>query len=157
MQYPGYNEGQVKFEEGSSFRFKIHNLLQLQDNNWYYVLVDLNGLKHFLPEKHYKHYNFLIGSEITCVIEKINCTGRIYLEPEHPHYQSGKEYSFTVQSSDLDNQVPKLFVNDIFENCIEIELKNSIEFDRNHKKQVQCLVKKVKKGIPILELITTSS
>jgi len=89
MQYPGYNTGKVILSEGDWFPFRITKFVQLQDNSWYYVLQDINGLKHFMPAGYYKDYGFSIGIQIKCKIDRINCTGRIFLEPEHPYYQEG--------------------------------------------------------------------
>jgi hypothetical protein len=156
MHYPGYNEGQIQFIEGRKFIFKIYKLLLLQDDKWYYVLLDGNGLKHFLPQEFYQNYNYQIGEEISCVVDKINCTGRIFLEPEHPYYMPGKEYLFEVYSSEQVNQLPKLLVKDIFENFIEVELKGVFSLYHTNENQLKCKVIKIKKGLPILELIPVS-
>ena len=90
MHYPAYNSGNIILSEGNWYLFRIYNLLQLQDSAWYYVLQDLNGLKHFMPADYYTNYGFKIGDEITCKVDRINCTGRIFLEPKHPRYIEGE-------------------------------------------------------------------
>ena len=96
MQYPGYNNSKILLTEGNWFPFRVHNLLQLQDNEWYYILEDINGLRHFISAEYYKKYGFKPGDEISCKIDKINCTGRMFLEPRHPHYNEGETYSFEL-------------------------------------------------------------
>lgn len=155
MQYPGYNSGQVAFSEGNWFPFKIHNLIQLQDNNWYFVLMDTNGLKHFLSAEYYKNFNFQTGDVISCRIDKINCTGRIFLEPKHPYYIEGEIYSFDVLTFIENQKYGVLVVKDIFENRIEMQQELVQVTNYKVKKKVRCLVISIKKGTPNLELFTT--
>lgn len=82
MQHPGYNSNAIKLLEGESFPFKVHSLVRLQDDAYYFVLQDVNGMKHFLPAIRFQHFGLVIGNEITCRIDKINCTGRIFLVPQ---------------------------------------------------------------------------
>jgi len=152
MHYPDYNSGKIVLMEGEWFLFLIHNLVQLQDDDWYFVLQDVNGLKHFMPAGFYKNYGLKPGDEISCKIDRINCTGRIFLEPRHPVYADGKNYFFDIlHKSDQDGGI-KLIVKDIFENNIEVPVKGLLENAIFYEKKVQCVVLAVKKGLPILEI-----
>ncbi len=152
MQYPGYNTGNILLIEGGWFPFRIHNLVSLQDEEWYYILEDINGLRHFIPADCYKLYGFKPGDEISCKIVKINCTGRLFLEPQHPFYNEGETYSFEFVKYQDKHDPQIVLVRDIFENNIEVLLKLNKKFDANEVKMVKCIVKSIKKGIPILEI-----
>ena len=145
MYYPGYNSGNVVFSEGNWFPFRVHNCVQLQDGEYYYVLQDINGLKHFLPAEFYENYGFTIGDAILCRIDRINCTGRIYLEPKHPHYSEGEIYHFEVINSTNSGLNNFLVVKDISGNSIEVHLCGNEKIETNDKNLVQCFVKSIRK------------
>lgn len=152
MQYPGYNSENIIFSEGEWFPFKIHKLVQLQDNKWYFVLQDINGFKHFLASEYYENYCLKPGEEITCKIDKINCTGRIYLEPKHPVYKEGETYHFKVVSLSTSDAEKELIVKEISGNNVKVRVNNKTNLDLNNENMVRCVVKRIKKGLPILEL-----
>lgn len=157
MQNPDYNTGNIIFSEGEWFPFKIHNLVQLQDDAWYYVLQDSNGLKHFMPAENYESYGFTIGSEITCKIDRINCTGRIFLEPKHPNYIEGESYYFEVISFLNSDSEKTLLIREISGNSVEVPVYNNINLEINNENMVRCIVKTIKKGVPMLELCSEYS
>jgi hypothetical protein len=152
MQYPGYNIGTIILTEGNWFPFRIHNLLQLQDDAFYYILQDINGLKHFMPAEYYKNYGFKPGDEILCKIDRINCTGRIFLEPKHPYYNEGEMYPFDLITYSNRGDERLLIVREITGNSIEVPLYRNKNIDITEEKKVMCIVKSIKKGKPILEI-----
>jgi hypothetical protein len=151
MHYPGYNSGSVILTEGGNFPFRVHNRVQLQDNAWYYVLQDINGLKHFMPAVYYEAYGFKPGDEIVCKIDRINCTGRIFLEPKHPVYNEGIIYTFDVLGFYENNTEQILNVKDWTGNVIEVKVGGTLKLVKSVNR-VQCLVKSIKKGKPVLEI-----
>lgn len=82
-------------EEGKVYRFLAEKLLMLPDAN-YFVLIDEWDRKYLLPEKYYSDYNIEIGKHIRCYVNKINCNGKIFLEPEHPIYKIGDKDVFEI-------------------------------------------------------------
>jgi hypothetical protein len=152
MHYPGYETGEIRLLEGKWFPFKIHNLVQLQDDEWYYVLQDINGMKHFMPAENYKHYGFNPGDEILCKIDRINCTGRIFLEPNHPHYKEGEIYYFDVISLSDQGNEKVLIVREILGNSIEVPVYKNMNTDLKEVKKIRCIVKTITKGKPILDI-----
>jgi len=152
MQYPCYNTGNTLLTEGGWFPFKIHNLVHLQDEEWYYILEDINGLRHFIPAEYYKLYGFKPRDEISCKVDKLNCTGRMILEPRHPVYNEGETYSFELVKYPTFNEPEILIVRDFLENIIKVPLCGNNKSFINGEKKVKCIVKSVKKGIPLLEL-----
>jgi len=154
MQNPGYNTGNIIFSEGEWFPFRIHNLVQLQDDAWYYVLQDINGLKHFMPAEDYENYGFAKGDEITCKIDRINCTGRIFLEPKHPRYKEGEIYYFEVINYSNQDNENVLILKEILGNIIKVPVNSMNSVDINEAKMVRCIVQSIKKGRLILEICT---
>lgn len=153
MNYPGYTDSVLKLADGESYSFFIHNHIQLTDNEFYFVLIDINGLKHFLLSEPYKSYGLSIGQNIDCKIDKINCTGRIYLEPEHPYYKLGHNYNFIVNNCKENSTNQLLTVFDIYNNSIDIEIEKDEKIEMSANKIIHCKVNRIKKGIPILVLI----
>ena len=151
MQYPGYNTGIVHLQEGESYPFIVHNLVQLQDGEDYYVLTDINGMKHFMPSGYYVDYGFKIGDAITCKIDRINCTGRIFLEPTHPYYKEGKIFSFELENFKIQDNNITLFVKGLNGNSIEVPVYDIDINKLTTKKKVSCKVQNIKKGNLLLE------
>jgi len=117
----------VKLEEGHKYPFKISGIIDLPDGNEYFVLKDPNNVRHLLLTRYYKNFNFQLGKTIQCRIDKINCSGKIYLEPEHPNYKLGYKYDFPFKYiEDYKDNVGKLhrfaIFTDVFENEIKMPL-----------------------------------
>jgi hypothetical protein len=156
MQYPGYNTGNVNLEEGEWYHFKIHNLVLLQDEAYYYVLTDINGMKHFMPSVYYIDYGLNIGDVINCKIDRINCTGRIFLEPAHPFYKEGGIYSFNLESYIIQGNNLTLFVKGIVGNSVEVPVRDIAINNIATIKTVSCKVQSIKKGELLLEFYDVS-
>jgi len=156
MQYPGYNSNTVKLLEGKFYTFKIHNLVRLQDDAYYFVLLDINGMKHFIPAAFYEHYGLSKGNEIICKIDKINCTGRIILEPLHPVYREGEVYNFDIAETPVAHDKHAIFVKDVFNNCIEAKVNDHRYFEIAPQSCIKCSIISLKKGRPELEVCTQS-
>ena len=152
MQNPGYNSGSIIFSEGEWFPFRIHKLVQLKDDAWYYILQDGNGLKHFMPAEYYKTYGLKPGDEISCKIDRINCTGRIFLEPRHPIYKEGESYYFDIIKDSNPDIEDVLMVTENSGNIIEVPVIGIKKVDINDEKRVRCIVKCITKGRIILEI-----
>lgn len=130
----------LKLKEGFMYPFVIYGKVDLPDGNEYFVLKDPNDVKHLLLTRYYKNFNFQLGQTIECRVDKINCNGKIYLEPQHPYYELGKIYEFPFQSiEDYKDNLGKVhqfaIFTDIFQNEIKIPLDT--------------LPEKVKPGMPV--------
>lgn len=156
MNYPGYNTANFVFLDGEWYPFKIFKLVQLQDDKYYYILQDINGLKHFLPSEFYENYGFKIGEEVLCRIDRINCTGRLFLEPKHPDYEQGESYSFEIISYSEKVNEKTLLVREKYGKTIELNVNNMLKADIITEKFVRCKVLNLKKGIPLLEVVFNS-
>jgi len=84
----------LHLEQGQFYLFKLYKKVESSDGVSYYVLIDPFGNKHLAPAEHYLTYNLKIGSSYLCKIDKINCLGRIFIEPPHPFYKENKIYLF---------------------------------------------------------------
>ena len=139
----------MKFEEGIWYSFSISGIVDIPDKGEYYILLHATGRKMLLRTDYYVKYNFAIGQFIQCRVDKVNCTGQVFLEPKHPYYTEGKVYSFEIirTFSDKDT-LYNLTVLDFYGNSIDVFVSNYEEI--GGKSSIQLKVKKVKKGVPIL-------
>ena len=74
--------------------YKILKLAKAPDGEEMFILEDQLGKMTTLSAKYYLHYDLKIGEQINCRIDKINCAGMIFYEPEHPYYKIGENYFF---------------------------------------------------------------
>ena len=145
------NKNQYKFTEGEVLQFKITGDTEIPGTDEsFYILENPFGGKHLLKAFGYKHYNLQINQKINCKIDKINCSGKIYLEPENPIYKESKIYDFEfVKIIDHVNSVGEkekaVIVKDQLGIDIICSLPNNNTLCRNHK-SVKCKVLRIKKG-----------
>ncbi|MCB9000600.1 MAG: hypothetical protein H6537_01315 [Bacteroidales bacterium] len=115
------------------------------------ILSYKNKERYSLDLEYYVKYNLVVGKKISCRVDKINCTGQVFLEPEHPIYIPGNIYTFKVKSvkSDVLKGIDIITVVDVFDNNIDI----AIPSENTDKKtsEIQFKVSSIRKGIPILE------
>lgn len=86
----------MKLKEGKKYIFKLEGLVELPDGKLYHRLSDPNNVRHLLPAEPYTRYNLENLDEIICQVDKINCSGKIFLEPAHPFYKKGDRYQFQI-------------------------------------------------------------
>jgi hypothetical protein len=87
----------IIFKEGLRFPFVIVNKLTLPGTDEVnFVLLGPDQKKYLLPEESFRNYHLKTGQTIQCTIDKINCSGKIFLEPDHPYYKIGERYDFLV-------------------------------------------------------------
>lgn len=145
------NTNQYKFSEGESHLFKIAGYTEIPDtNDSFFILENKFGGKHLLKAWPFKHYKLEIGSEVICRIDKINCSGKIFLEPENPFYKSGEVYDFEVirissQTNSVGETENTIIVKDRFEHENSCPLPENITSDQIAEK-IKCKVVRIKKG-----------
>ena len=86
----------VKLVEGNEYEFLVEKEIDSPDGERRYVLSGPDRKKYLIPENLYKTYSISVGSIIICRIDKINCKGKIFLEPRNPFYKEGESYNFEV-------------------------------------------------------------
>ncbi len=146
------NFGKQLLREGDVLDFYLRNLVKLQDQQDYFILEDPSGHKHFIEAGIYNGYGLEVGCKVECRVDRINCTGRIFLEPRHPFYTAGKYYDFPI--IDLQYLAEKTVVQleDVFLNRLEIEVFRKLNQQDLEGKQLRCKVIKIKKGKPEVEI-----
>ena len=145
-----------KLNPGESHSFFILKTIVLPDGAEYFVLCDSHGEKHLLPVCYYKDYPIIINQYYNCHVDKINCQGRIFLEPVHPYYKIGRTYIFiSVEIVSLKSK--KRNENLYFKVSGEsggyafLRKKESDDFEVN--KSLTCKVIKLKKGKVFVERV----
>lgn len=141
----------MKFKEGDTHTFKVVKLVDLPDEGTYYVLRHNSGRRLLLPQNTYKNYSIEVGNTIECRIDRVNCTGNVFLEPKHPIYIEGNSYLFQITNNNkLINK--ELTIVDCFNNQITLETfnyENELHIINN---TIELKVVRIKKGKPIVSL-----
>lgn len=88
----------MKLEEGKAYDFINIKSITLPGGDANLMLAGPDGKKYLLPLHHYDEYGLPDKSGIRCKVDKINCSGKVFLEPEHPFYKEGESYLFTIVS-----------------------------------------------------------
>ena len=142
-----------KFTEGEWHPFRILKMIEIPGDEHYFMMESRQANRMLMPAKYYTNYGLVPETTVLCRIDKINCSGRIFLEPVHPYYKTGELYDFKLiekrQMIDRKKRrVERYFVkgnqNEIFEAVIN-------EFDPD---RIPCRIKArisgIRKGILIL-------
>jgi hypothetical protein len=106
-----------------------------------------------LPVEPYNNYCIGGNSTIECRIDKINCSGKVFLEPRHPVYIEGETYDFIVHRASIKDVTlnDTVTVHDIFNNAVHINWPISSQTPKIGA-NIKLRVDRLKNGIPILVL-----
>jgi hypothetical protein len=145
------NENQYKFTEGEKHLFTITGFTKIQGTDEsYYILKNPFGGKHLLNANHYQHYQLKEGQTLICKIDKINCSGKIFLEPENPKYTEGEIYPFDLvkiigRINSVGEKEKAAMVKDAFgmERICSIPENYTIDIKA---KKIKCKILRIKKG-----------
>lgn len=153
MTAPAWFNNKVKLNEGDVSLFQYIKLVRLSDHEEYMILEDNTGVRHLVPYKYYLNYGFEPGMELTCKVDRINCTGRVFLEPAHPIYTEGASYEFRIISVEdhiqMNSDKITVTIADVFNNSIRCEMHpGTSDFIADEK--IILKVKGFKKGKPVL-------
>ncbi len=144
-----------RLTEGSYHYFRIVKTVALGHDESFFVMQDPLGYKVLMPAKFYEKYGFENGQEIKCRVDRINCSGRMYLEPMHPFYTEGEIYDFEKigegkrknLTGDEENFV---WVKDVLGNSWTV--RNSGGVDKDSTPTLKCRLDRIKKGKLFLSL-----
>jgi hypothetical protein len=144
-----------KLQEGQYLDFEVVKSLEIDRDQKFWVLRDPLGYKVLLPYELYKDYGIQKGETINCRIDRVNCNGKVFLEPRHPYYREGEVYNFPLvdvetSSSLLGDNVFFYIVKDVHNNHLKVNA--SLLSDQPAPQIVQCFVERVKKGRLLLKL-----
>ncbi len=134
---------------GDKFKITFQKKIEISDTEEYWVANNLSGDKFLIDAIAYKNYNFSINSQVNATVDHINCSGKIFLEPEHPVYQNGQKYQFKIIEVLRKNiETTEMVVADVFNNSILVDV-NSENINKNAS-EVLLTVARVRKAIPVL-------
>ena len=85
----------MKLVEGNRYMFMVEKEITF-NSSVFFVLTGPDKQKYLLDSLEYADYNLLPGKLVDCRVDKINCQGEVFLEPEHPLYSEGKSYRFKI-------------------------------------------------------------
>ncbi len=139
-----------RLTEGESYTFTILKVVSLTPDEAYFVMRDPLGYKMMMPEKYYVRYGFEAGQQIQCRVDKVNCNGRMFLEPQHPHYIEGRTYPFEVigagsHETILNQNEKYLMVKDVLDYEWIVITQNE-GLVKKSPDTIRCRVTRIKKG-----------
>jgi hypothetical protein len=141
----------MKLKEGETYKFKIRGKKKFPDGEYCYIMQDPFGYQHYLPATYYEKYNIDSLEYLECKVDKINCSGKIFLEPPHPDYVVGESYDFEcidIKKED-DGMGGSMYIA-IVKDCLgkESDLRISAAFAAIHQPpfSIHCRVERIKKG-----------
>jgi hypothetical protein len=143
--------------QGKTYKFKIAKETVLPDGENHFVLMASDKSRHLLPFKLYGNYSFKVGQTIKCRIDKINCTGRIFLEPEHPLYKEKETYLMhyvrieNIMTSKKIKKAAYILKDDTGKEYHCIPADNSI--NQNLSNIIRISLLRIKKGIFYIEIL----
>jgi len=86
----------MKLEEGKTYTFDALKTIELPGGSLNLMLGGPDGRKYLLPLEYYQGYDLNAPGSVRCRVDKINCSGKVFLEPLHPLYLEGESYDFIV-------------------------------------------------------------
>lgn len=123
--------------------------IDLSESEQYWVAETVDGERFLMDSLQYEKYEFAVGQRIQVTVDKINCSGKVFIEPDHPLYRRGESYVFPVHSvvSKSEN-ILSLIVTDVFENKIPIQYH--ADGTNDAPAEVELLVIGLRKALPVL-------
>ncbi len=133
-------------EEGNWYDFFVLKKIDFADEE-YFVLETPGKTKITIPAKPYEKYPFKENQIISCKVDKISCSGKIYIEPKHPFYEVGKVYEFPIVRVDTSHclfgsEIRLLYVCDVFNQMIEIPISKNADI----RSSIHLKIARIKKG-----------
>jgi hypothetical protein len=145
-----------RLTEGSYHIFKILKVQHFSDDDSWFVMQDPLGYKVLMPAGFYTKYGFKPGQDVKCRVDRINCNGRMFLEPMHPFYTEGQSYDFDLVETGIHSGITGenehyIMVKDILGYTWNVRVFSSETID-NQTEKATCKLEKIKKGKLFLSL-----
>lgn len=143
-------ENPQPIQEGKFYHFLIINEIAMPpDDEPYFVLETESGSRQLLLKSYYEHYHLKTGMTIRCKVDKVNCSGKIFLEPDHPWCKPGDLLDFEVTSTvktinSLGTEETLLMLTDPW--GVQAYLSVDGEEIGAYRNKIQCRVERIKKG-----------
>lgn len=136
----------MQYKEGDIIQITLVKEIGLNKAEQFYLFKTLGGDKFLLDKLQYGNYKFEKGKTITARIDRINCSGQIFIEPEHPIYKDSGYYDFAISEIISISEEADVFVKDCFDNTVPVKIHpNKVS---EHK--IKLGVAFVRKGVPVL-------
>ncbi len=90
----------MKLKEGNTYKFGVERDINIEGVE-FFLLTGPDKRRYLLKKEYYPVYNIQVKQVINCRVDKINCMGEIFLEPEHPYYTEGRSYDFEVVRNEI--------------------------------------------------------
>ncbi len=140
----------MKLKEGKRYDFLVEKIVRVGDNT-YYLLRGPGDTKYLLRKKYYKHYDIQLNNIINCRVDKINCRGEVFLEPENPYYKEGDEYDFRVIGKEVrvnesGEVIPVLLVLDKFSTELVVPMSIIGTYDVLNSDHIRLRIRSISKG-----------
>lgn len=140
-----FNEGK-RLNIGDELEFHIQKKIVIKDIE-YFIFTDKGGYRYLVPSRFYGDYGFKENQKVLGWIDKINCMGRIFIEPYHPVYKVGKIYSFDVSSKEVIKENEQTYTRlEIIDVMQKKHYCNVVGDAGAVGEKITCLVEKIKKG-----------
>jgi len=147
----------TKLEQGKAYFCKIlRKTISEIDGQEYFLVQDCFETLHLVPTIYYQNYFLPLNIPVLFYVDKINCKGEIFLEPEHPYYKIGKMYDFEYLGKGKrvekdGKEMDVLLIQDIFgrQNYVPAFLWQIQDFDFQPI-MIRCIVERIKKSRLIL-------
>jgi hypothetical protein len=139
-----------RIREGKEYRFLVEKELTLPDSTKHFVLRGPDNNRYLVPLSRYADYGIASGSVVNCRVDRINCKGEVFLEPENPWYAEGGTYPFKVAGREIriDYQGKNhevIIVSDIRGNKIPVPFNDSEPFPADGT-ELMLTVERISKG-----------
>jgi hypothetical protein len=140
--------------EGKYYHFKVLKTVNLPEEGDHYMLRHKSGRRLLLPAEPYNNYCIGVNSTIECKVDKINCTGKVFLEPRHPVYIEDKIYDFTVHQNSVKdiNLNETITVHDVFNNEVQVNWPSNKSKLPEIGTNIKLRVDRLTNGVPILNI-----
>lgn len=148
----------MKLNEGETHQFQVIKQVHIPDEGDFFMLRHESGRRLLLPCETYKNFNIKVGNSIDCRIDKVSCSGKVYLEPKHPIYNEGEVYDFEILGEEEQGYARYLTVFDCFGSSVRVALPSTDSLiEITGDKFIKLKVIRLKKGVPILEPLFASN
>jgi len=134
---------------GDVLNVLLKKQIEISETECFWVAETTHGERFLIDSLQYTNYGFSVGQRINVTVDKINCSGKVFVEPDHPVYKRGQFYTFKVDSiiSKTENEY-SLLVEDVFGNKIPIQYH--VENGSPDPIEIELLIIGLRKAKPVL-------
>ena len=141
---------QGPYTERQIYSFYVEKSIEFEGVK-YWVFRGVENEKHLVSFENFKNYHIESGQKINCSIDKINCAGEIFLEPEHPFYKLNSCYEFEILTDNI-KELKKgkelgFYVVDLDKNNHFVTIEKIRAEQLLKKGKIKLKLERIKKGV----------